>query len=286
MKRTPGVAIASVICLGIAACGGARPRGGSSDLESIRADTAEVWVTDSRGDPLPVFYVDGRHYLLGRIGTAYEIWIYNPGETRIEAVVSVDGRDVISGRRADYRSDRGYVVDPGEELRIPGFRTSLDEVAEFEFSRPGDSYASRIGGGADVGVIGVAVFEEDVSAPPPPMPIAAEERESAERRRPAAAGADAAPASSKAAPLEMRDEASREPGLGTRWGREIRSDAEKVPFRRRDELDPAEVISLFYDDAEGLERRGVELPGDDRGPLETDHEPDPFPGAAREPDAR
>jgi hypothetical protein len=45
-------------------------------------------------------------------------------------------------------------------LVIDGFRQSWDEVAAFRFGRVADSYAARTSGDRNVGVIGVALFEE------------------------------------------------------------------------------------------------------------------------------
>jgi len=86
--------------------------------------------------------------------------VTNPTAQRIEAVVSVDGLDVIDGESADYATKRGYVVPAHGELRIEGFRVSTAEVAAFRFSSVADSYAGRKGKARNVGVVGLAVFEE------------------------------------------------------------------------------------------------------------------------------
>jgi hypothetical protein len=91
-------------------------------------------------------------------------------------VVSVDGHDVIDGENGDLKK-RGYIVAPYGELRIEGFRTSQSDVATFRFSSVGGSYAGKKGKARNVGVIAVALFEEQ---PPPEMvleqPIAMEGR--------------------------------------------------------------------------------------------------------------
>jgi hypothetical protein len=94
----------------------------------------------------------------------------------VEAVLSVDGLDVIDGRTADFRGKRGYVVPAYGELRVDGWRTSTTSVAAFRFSSVSNSYAGRKGEARNVGVIGVAIFEERaqpeiiVEQPPPPPP--------------------------------------------------------------------------------------------------------------------
>src|SRR6185295_2002448 len=110
-------------------------------------------------------------------GERYVIRITNPTPRRIEAVISVDGLDVIDGESGDLRK-RGYVVPAYGETRIEGFRTSQADVATFRFSSVSGSYAGQKGKSRNVGVIAVALFEEQPAldeqqiivgqAPPPP----------------------------------------------------------------------------------------------------------------------
>lgn len=273
-KRTALVALAVAMAVS-SGCGSAVSNAGSPDVASVRGDGVEMWVT-SEGESLPVFRSEGRHYLLGAQGRPYEIWIANNTDGRVEVVVSVDGRDVISGREADFREDRGYVMNPGEELQVEGFRKSLSAVARFEFSSVEESYASRMGDGTNVGVIGVAVFEErERGGRPGPAPIAADRKRSRGDygERPRAAPATGA---AQSAALEMEEDGA--PGLGTRYGGEVGSDAEIVPFKRLDEEDPAEVLVLYYDDREGLEAIGIEIPEEDLPTGDICDGPNPFPG--------
>ncbi|MGC4091663.1 MAG: hypothetical protein QM756_28035 [Polyangiaceae bacterium] len=96
--------------------------------------------------------------MLGRAGERYAVRVENPTSDRIEVVVSVDGRDAVSGRVADYRRQRGYVIAPRSSIVVDGFRRSLSEVAAFRFSNPSSSYSARRGTPENVGVIGVAFF--------------------------------------------------------------------------------------------------------------------------------
>ena len=102
----------------------------------------------------------GETYVLGRLGQRYALRITNESPRRIEVVASVDGRDVLDGETADYRSDRGYVIAPWGSVTIDGWRLSQGEAAAFRFARVADSYAARTGSARDVGVIGVAFFGE------------------------------------------------------------------------------------------------------------------------------
>lgn len=111
------------------------------------------------GRELPTYHVGSRAYLLGENGTRYIIRITNPTARRVEAVISVDGLDVIDGKGADL-SKRGYIVPAYGELRVEGFRTSTSEIAAFRFSSVSNSYAGRKGQARNVGVVGLAIFEE------------------------------------------------------------------------------------------------------------------------------
>ena len=126
--------------------------------DKIRAPY-DVQVIRENGDTLPTYGMKDRFYVQGNIGERYTIRVTNPTQHRVEAVVSVDGLDVIDGQEGDLRK-RGYIVPPGGDVRIEGFRTSLDDVATFRFSSVDGSYAGKQGKARNVGVIAVAIFEE------------------------------------------------------------------------------------------------------------------------------
>jgi len=117
-------------------------------------------LVDERGRTLETLTRAGRFYILGRSGDRYSIRVTNPTNQRIEAVISVDGLDVIDGATADFVNKRGYVVPAHGELKVDGFRVSTQQVAAFRFSSVEESYAQRKGKGRNVGVIGVAIFEQ------------------------------------------------------------------------------------------------------------------------------
>jgi hypothetical protein len=129
----------------------------------------------------------------------YTIRVSNPTPRRVEAVVTVDGLDVVDGESGDLRK-RGYIVPPYGEVRIEGFRTSLSNVATFRFSSVDGSYAGQQGKARNVGVIAVAIFEEQAPKPEPQLVIPQEEwRHDLRHRRPAepTASADRAGESAK-----------------------------------------------------------------------------------------
>ncbi len=210
-------------------------------------------VEDGAGRALPVYRQGGTTFVLGEMGQRYTLTVHNPTSRRVEAVVSVDGRDVLTGEPADYAEQRGYVVPAYGSVTIRGFRRSLSEVATFRFTDPGDSYSARWGTPENVGILGLAIFAErerpELVAPPPPV---------ARGRAPAR---PAPPPRSSAAGGAPRSSAEEAPArLGTGYGESRYDRVSEVSFERASAR-PLRVITLRYDDAEGLEARGIRLRG-------------------------
>ncbi|HMJ11060.1 MAG TPA: hypothetical protein VK524_06610 [Polyangiaceae bacterium] len=138
-------------------------RAGFSDLESSSASVGGGMLTvrllDSNGNPLAGFSSGGRTHFVGVDGERYIIQLQNHSRERIEAVATVDGLDVIDGRSGSF-GKRGYLLQPFSSIEIDGFRRSTEEVAAFRFGSVRDSYAARKGSDRNVGVIGVAFFNE------------------------------------------------------------------------------------------------------------------------------
>src|SRR5580658_2409239 len=130
------------------------------------------------GQPLKVWRRDGRLFVAGAPGHRYGLRITNYTDRRVEVVMSVDGVNIVSGETAGY-DQRGYIFDPHESYELDGWRKSLEEIADFTFTRQSRSYASLTGRPQNVGVIGIAVFDErtqpvvaERAAPAPPSYIA------------------------------------------------------------------------------------------------------------------
>jgi hypothetical protein len=130
--------------------------------DKVRAPYDVQVITES-GETAPTYAFKGRYYVQGNDDERYTIRVTNPTGNRVEAVVSVDGLDVVDGEDGDLKK-RGYIVPAYGEVRIEGFRTSLADVATFRFSSVDNSYAGKKGKSRNVGVIAVAIFEEQ--APP------------------------------------------------------------------------------------------------------------------------
>ena len=260
-----------------------------------------VSIEDLDGTPLPTFRQDGATFVLGEPGERYNIRVYNPTGERIEAVVTVDGRDAISGDVGDYVTQRGYLIEAWGSLLVEGFRRSLDEVAAFRFTGRGGSYSALRGTPQHVGVIGVAVFPEKLRPPPPPVwrPRRRYLPESDYEKAPSSAPAPAPSRAegSRSSAGDARDAAPRKSaqgsgsGSGSRWeanrggpsnigteyGERESSSVVEIAFERRTPTHPALVLRVRYDDYEGLEARGIDLSQLGYAYRDPQPEPEPFP---------
>lgn len=234
------------------------------------------------GVPVRTFDHAGETYAMGTLGARYTLRIANHSERRVEAVVSVDGRDVINGRAGDFRSNRGYLIPAWGSVDIDGWRISQSEAAAFRFSAVPHSYAAQMGSAREVGVIGVAIFPERYVPPvvqPRPYAAPRAKRELYELEDDTAA-APVPPSASGAAPAQA-DRAERKksrPGLGTEYGEAVSSPIYEVEFVRANAARPAFLLGLRYNDHDGLLAMGIPVDGDScASDAELRLSADPFP---------
>lgn len=113
-----------------------------------------------KGRSITEYPHNGQVFVEGREGSAFEISVRNNNPFRVEAVISVDGLSVMDGKEAGINSS-GYLVEPGETIKVPGWKLSDAQVASFEFAGKGKSYAAQSTGSArNTGVIGLMAFKE------------------------------------------------------------------------------------------------------------------------------
>lgn len=277
-----------------------------ADAACAHNDNSRYTVTleDKWGNPLPHYYHKGKVFVLGNYGERYNIRVRNRTNRRIEAVVSVDGRDAVSGKVGDYIEQRGYILKPYGSVLIEGFRQSLSEVAAFRFTEPSNSYSSRMGTPQNVGVVGVAIFPEKVRYhPQPPRPLAVPESRSgypkksseySNRNRAPAGSAEAEDRAAAVSPEHRRsrsdysrksermDEGASSMGssrnnLGTEYGESRYSRVREIPFKRANPSSPSRIIALYYDDSEGLVSRGIRLYSEPYARRFVESEPRAFP---------
>jgi hypothetical protein len=225
---------------------------------------ADVQVIDrDTGSVLPMYRSRGEFWVAGRPGARYSIMIQNRRGERLLAVTAVDGINVISGETGAW-GQSGYVFSPGESYEIAGWRKSNAEIAGFNFTAAGNSYAERTGRPANVGIIGVALFlerparaleyaEDSVARAAPPSPS------SVPSPSPAPAAAAAAPKLEQVKPSSPTSNiANMLPAqkLGTGHGARETSYVRDTTFDRLSST-PNEVIKIRYDSYENLVALGI-----------------------------
>lgn len=248
----------------------ARPAAGVQ-LQLIDRDSGRI---------LPTSLHRGQRWIAGNPGQRYAVRLTNHAPGRVLVVLSVDGVNAITGETASP-AQTGYVLQPGQSADISGWRKSRQQVAAFHFTNLTDSYAARTGRAKDVGVIGIAVFHEQMPRMQLPRPIPLPPPIARERGAAAAAKAaspDRAAAAEAAAPTTQ--------SIGTGHGQREYSPVRNTSFVRATSQ-PAQVLTLRYDSPRNLLARGIRLPRD----ASSDHvrlprEPRAFPAAGFVPDPR
>lgn len=254
--------------------------------QPIPAQEVSIGLESADGGVIQTFWHDGSLYVAGQNGGRYNLRVKNNTGERVEAVVTVDGRDVVSGQLGNYKSQRGYVIEPYGSVAIEGFRQSLEQVAAFRFTDIGNSYSARRGSPQHVGVIGVAVFKEHQPRfrprPPQPVPIATRpyyephggdaggyDYKRSESANDPAADAAPAPSSSPAGAARGKSAydyddqvaeksiAPRSNRLGTEYGETTYSSVREVTFTRKHSRRPDSLLTVYYDSLDGLRARGV-----------------------------
>jgi hypothetical protein len=134
-------------------------RGGRGQEEEKEMRRVEVTVEDAQGRALPGVSHRGAVYVAGEKDRRYQIRVRNTTNRRLLVVTTVDGRNVITGKPGDVNGS-GHVLDPWQEWTFEGWRQNDDRVAAFRFGAKKEAYSSQMGSPENVGVIGVAVFEE------------------------------------------------------------------------------------------------------------------------------
>jgi hypothetical protein len=135
------------------------PNGRWGRAEANAPSGLSVRVVDATGHTLPALTDGSRVIAVGVPGERYALTIENPSSRRFEVVASVDGLDVLDGEDASFEK-RGYLIGAYSSVTIDGFRRSDAEVAAFRLGDVARSYAASKGKARNVGVIGLACFEE------------------------------------------------------------------------------------------------------------------------------
>ena len=245
---------------------------------------ADITVIDrNTGATLPVHSYRGEFWVAGMPGARYAVAVQSRHGQRLLAVPAVDGIHVLSGQTAAW-SQTGYVFTGYSNYQITGWRKSDSEVAAFEFSSLGDSYAGLTGRPANVGVIGVALFKEkqvpisrddqelsknegarplsrskSMTSPAPepaPTPTPTAANRNADRANNEAAESASPGSSASANEVARRSAPQAAAKLGTAHGQRESSVVSQTAFERQ-QTQPDEVVLIRYDSRANLVALGV-----------------------------
>lgn len=238
------------------------------------------------GSRLPQYRDGAQRWVPGEQGHRYSVRLRNASHERVLVVLSVDGLNAITGEVA-APGQTGYVLNPWQTADISGWRKSQDEVAQFVFTTPGNSYAARTGRPDNIGVIGMAVFREANAISTEAAPAIARGRAGTVLREDGAsaaaeASADSAPARRAMAPPSPAAPAQR---LGTGHGAREASHVRNTAFERATRT-PTQQVEVRYDSARNLRARGIGPQAERRPPdapraFPSQYVPDPPPGNSR-----
>jgi hypothetical protein len=263
--------LVTLAALGVAAAAGSA----HAYPSRIYDDTANGQLVDVQmsveGQNTPLYASpkgDSRMYFEAHEGRNYGVVLRNRTGERIGVVLTVDGLNVIDGRRSQLtNSEPMYVLDPWESATIQGWRTSQRDIRKFVFVDEERSYAERTNqGNGDLGWIRVNAFRE--VRPFAWWGLRKDQPNGGDRNlRDEHSAPEAAPAPptgsmdfqgrEQAAPNEMRAQRkSEDSNPGTGWGEKGYDPVRETEFRAMSQ--PGDRIVLRYEYANGLRALGIE----------------------------
>lgn len=145
--------------------GAVRQGSGSFDLVPGKLRVAVMDSSWGGGAALQHYRAEQGVYIIGTPGEHYSMKFENRTSSRMEVVVSVDGLDLLDGQPASVKK-RGYIIPAKSSVLVKGMRVN-GKMFSLKFGSVNESRASKSfgeKGARNVGVIGVACYEEDGQA--------------------------------------------------------------------------------------------------------------------------
>ena len=219
------------------------------------------------GRPLKEYSLDHKMFIEGRKSSVFSIRLRNNSSERVLFVPTVDGLSVMDGKDGSFNS-RGYIVDAYNSITIDGWRLNNDEVAEFYFSTPEDSYRKRKGMGNNIGSIAVAVFREKEKTYVhwPTVTIPREKNRKPWNEQIFFNSSIDTEYSNKASITNVNNSFNVSKGssmmtvsqeIGTGFGETKRNEVTSVSFNREEQ--PDAVLEVFYNSRKQLEKIGIDF---------------------------
>jgi hypothetical protein len=204
------------------------------------------------------FYARGKTYIEAVPGREYEIRVTNPLPYRVAVAVAVDGLNSIDARHTSAWNASKWVLAPYQTIYLQGWQMSSNRARKFYFTSERDSYASKLGQTANIGVISAVFFREATPYPvrvmPPPRPRYDPDGTFKDK----SSNSPSAGAESRGTERQQRDAVVSAPDddyAATGIGRSVRNDVQWVNMEL--ERNPAAEVTIRYEYYSALVRLGV-----------------------------
>src|SRR5437763_4909177 len=112
------------------------------------------------GRPVPEYATRGRQYVEALQNAEYELRIHNPLGSRVAVALAVDGMNTIDARHTSAWDAHKWVIEPYGTIYVRGWQMSSENARRFYFTTERDSYGTKIGQTANLGVISAVFFRE------------------------------------------------------------------------------------------------------------------------------
>jgi hypothetical protein len=180
----------------------------------------------------------GKTYLMAPpYAKDFTLRITNSSDCRVAVIVTVDGLSVMDGT-SDDTNDVAYIIEKRSFVDIKGWRRGTEEVAKFSLVERDGSYADLVGKPTNVGIIRVTAYPEKIFKPLRPKYVYHNRGE----------------ASLNIEGTTTCDWAEQQ--VGTGYGEAIEDKVTSVSFNR--DYSRKVELTYYYDNEEGLRRRGVD----------------------------
>jgi hypothetical protein len=207
----------------------------------------EAYVIDDNYSRFPEIRKRGKSWLQVQEGTEYSIVINNPLPVRVAVAVTIDGLNIIDGKRTTPKKARKWIIEAHSSLTLRGWQTGQSSLRRFIFTDQSESYAQwkgerdRKNYTRNLGVIGVAYFwnrSELRAALRPPKPFAKRKGDEYSRSK-----------SKKSAPSSRSEEmAPSKPKAGTGMGNHEQHNVYEVEFHYDTGMySSRDVLAIYYE---------------------------------------
>jgi hypothetical protein len=226
----------------------------------------ESYVVSDDWSRFPEVWKHGSPCLQVTEGTEYSLVINNPLPVRVAVAVTIDGLNVIDGKRTSADKAEKWMIDANSSLTLRGWQTDRSSLRRFIFTDQAASYAQWKGTRdkkeytRNLGVIGVAYFWNNAelqAALHPPVPFVYRDDQRASSQEPLCSSAPNSP--------PRCDEPKKEKA-GTGMGHRETNDVVDVEFHYDSGMyRAANVLAIYYEFATNPPRPQPFSDDNDRG---------------------